>query len=1062
VSVRFAKINRPQLAQAYPRQRLFSLLDSAATRPLTWISANAGAGKTALVASYLQARQLPDLWYRLDSRDMDAATFFYFLREAARQAGLPEADALPLLTSEYAGAEVVFAHNFFAQLFVDAPRSYALVFDNYQDLPEASPLHTILSEALEEIPEGVRVFILSRTASPAALARLRANQGMTVIDAPALRLDREETAGLLASQPQAQLDDDVIDTIYRETDGWAAGVILLLEHVNHYGVQGWGGGRQSREAMFHYFAAELFENASEDMRSFLGWTAIVPQFDIHMARSLTGMDNVDSLVRELLQKNYFIYEQDTRNLTYQYHPLFREFLREAIKLDENPQHYHEVLCKAARVLRDLKQAEDAADLYIEARDWQSAADIVMSEAQNLYRQGRVRQIEQWIVSMPEQVRLSFPWLDYWFGICRIGFDLYVAREAFERAYEGFQASDEVVGRCLAAAWVVETYIYEWGDFKPLDRWIDELDSLHGAHADLLPPLAGAHVTVALFTAHMYRRPDHPQLPALSMQVYGIIERLPDDLLRLTAGTHLLLYYAWWQGDIARGGALVKLLRPLAQSKRVSPLLQITWLAIEANYSWMAAENSHCIETAEQALQIASQTGIHVWNFMLLAAAGWGSLTSDKLEQARGYLDRMAATVQPGRLLDLCHFRYQLFVEAMHRNDVEAMFEYGSASLQLSRDAGVPWAEGIMLTAYARAQAARGEFELADQLLSQADQLAYRLGSDTIAHSELLARVELGLPRDNELATLQRLMSVSRRRGLANFSWWRGAAMAKIFAQALMQNIETDFVREAIKRRGVIPEPSVLDVEAVWPWPVRIYTLGRFAVIGHDKPEPSSGKAQKKPLELVKAIIAFGSHDVNEVQLMEVLWPDSDGDMAKQSLKSTVHRLRKLLGTDVLQWSEGRLGLDARYCWVDVWVLERLVNSLLQAPPTKPAQLERALQQIDKLYTGRFLQGEEEAYMLGLRERLRSKLLRLLNQMAERFMRQGAYEQALITNQKGLEIEPLDEPFYQGIMQCQQAQGRIAEALSTYEHYRHIAENTLGIAPAPEMAALAATLREHNQ
>jgi len=55
--------------------------------------------------------------------------------------------------------------------------------------------------------------------------------------------------------------------------------------------------------------------------------------------------------------------------------------------------------------------------------------------------------------------------------------------------------------------------------------------------------------------------------------------MPDDLLRLAAGSHLLLFYTWWQGDITRAGMLVKLLKPLAQSRRISPLLQITGLAI---------------------------------------------------------------------------------------------------------------------------------------------------------------------------------------------------------------------------------------------------------------------------------------------------------------------------------------------------------------------------------------------------------------------------------------------------------------------------------------------------
>jgi len=1056
MSSKVAKISRPQAPQAFQRLRLFSLLDEAASRAMTWISANAGAGKTVLIASYLQARQLPDLWYRLDARDTDIATFFYYLRKAAQQAGLPQANALPLLTTEYAGVETVFARNFFAQLFVDAPRSFALVFDNYQDLPESCPLHTILMEALQEIPDGIRIFILSRTFIPAALARWRANLRMTIIDTPALRLDREETAGLLRLQPDVRINDELIDAIHREANGWAAGVILLFEYVNHFGVQDRVAERQSREAVFQYFATELFKNASVKMRRFLCRTALVPQFDIDTACQLTGMENVDALLQELLRKNYFIYEQDTRNPSYQYHPLFRDFLREMTRRDADQQHYDEALRLAARVLCDSGQWEDAADLYIEAGDWPAVTGIVVSEAEKLYGQGRVRQIDQWIVAIPAAVRLTVPWLDYWFGVCRIGFDLSVAREAFERASRGFQSRENVIGRCLAAAGVVETYIYEWGDFQPLDPWIDELDSLLNTSCNGLPPSIDARARVALFTAYMYRQPDHPQLPALARQTYRIIERMPDDLLRLTAGSHLLLFYTWWQGDITRAGMLVKLLKPLAQSRRISPLLQITWLAIQATYAWMAGNTDECLASAEQGLDIASRNGVHLWDFMLLAQASWAALTSDNLGQARHYLDRMAATVQPGRLLDLCHFHYQLFVEALHRGDVATMREHSTAALQLARDAGVPWAEGTVLPACARAQAAGGDRTDAARLLAEANTLARRLRSDTIYYGELLTRVELELADDNASAALQPLLEVSRRRGIVNSSLWRGVAMSKICARALAQNIEVPFVQALIKQRGLLPEADI--TFATWPWPIRIYTLGCFSLVKNDRPLMFSGKAQKKPLELLKAIIAFGGRNVSEDILMDSLWPDSEGDMAKQNLKSTTHRLRKLLEPKSLQWSEGKLTLDLRYCWVDVWAVERNLDALLQALPDNPARLEREWKGIDQLYHGSFLQGEDKPYVLGPREHLRCKMLRTITLIAEQFFVRADYDQAIAFFRKGLDIEPLAERFYQGIMQCQQALGRPVEALSTYEHYRQTMQNLLGTAPSPEIAALAAFLR----
>jgi hypothetical protein len=53
-----AKLTRPKLHQVVPRERLFDTLDRCRERPLTWVPGPPGGGKTALLASYLQARKL--------------------------------------------------------------------------------------------------------------------------------------------------------------------------------------------------------------------------------------------------------------------------------------------------------------------------------------------------------------------------------------------------------------------------------------------------------------------------------------------------------------------------------------------------------------------------------------------------------------------------------------------------------------------------------------------------------------------------------------------------------------------------------------------------------------------------------------------------------------------------------------------------------------------------------------------------------------------------------------------------------------------------------------------
>src|SRR4030095_16412518 len=94
----------------------------------------------------------------------------------------------------------------------------------------------------------------------------------------------------------------------------------------------------------------------------------------------------------------------------------------------------------------------------------------------------------------------------------------------------------------------------------------------------------------------------------------------------------------------------------------------------------------------------------------------------------------------------------------------------------------------------------------------------------------------------------------------------------------------------------------------------------------DEPVRFARKVQRKPLALLKALITFGGRGVREELVMDALWPDAEGDAARDATASATHRLRGLLGHEqaVLR-QEGQLSLDGRLCWVDVWAVERLLG-----------------------------------------------------------------------------------------------------------------------------------------
>ena len=78
----------------------------------------------------------------------------------------------------------------------------------------------------------------------------------------------------------------------------------------------------------------------------------------------------------------------------------------------------------------------------------------------------------------------------------------------------------------------------------------------------------------------------------------------------------------------------------------------------------------------------------------------------------------------------------------------------------------------------------------------------------------------------------------------------------LYEHALALGNETDHVRQVIRRRRLIPSDPATAPD-LWPWSLRVSTLGRFEILRDDEPIRSSRKAQHKPLELLKVLCAFG-------------------------------------------------------------------------------------------------------------------------------------------------------------------------------------------------------------
>ena len=248
-------------------------------------------------------------------------------------------------------------------------------------------------------------------------------------------------------------------------------------------------------------------------------------------------------------------------------------------------------------------------------------------------------------------------------------------------------------------------------------------------------------------------------------------------------------------------------------------------------------------------------------------------------------------------------------------------------------------------------------------------------------------------------------------------------------------------------------------------PLTIFTLGRFTLLVNGVPADYGRKVPKRPLELLKAIIAQGGREVSTSRLTMLLWPDVDGDKATGSFDTTLHRLRKVLGDDrVLVLKDGKLSLDANFCRVDVWALERLLGSTkhIMRDAINASQIslmERLTESLLGLYQEHFLANEEAtSWSVSMRERLRNKFIHHLIEIGRFWESQGRWDQAIECYRKGIDVDDLVEVFYQRLMHCYLRTNRLSEGMAIYRRCCQTLSVILSLQPEPETESLYLALR----
>jgi LuxR family transcriptional regulator, maltose regulon positive regulatory protein len=390
----------PAALRLIDRGELLAVLDRAAARKVTVISAPAGSGKTSLLRAWAdrpgQPRRLAVVQVHRDR--LDAQDFWLALLDAVRHAtgtaGEMDPPAAAPAFNAWAMVDRVLSE------LVEDRVDMTLVVDDLHELNSPDAFGQ-LTRLLTSLPPHVHAVLTTRHDLPLRLHQLRLAGELAEIRGADLRFTEREARELLQDSGIA-LSEAAAALLHQRTEGWAAGLrlaaISLAGHRDpEQFVAEFSG---SDRTIAEYLIAELLERQPADVQDLLLRTCLVDRVNGELADLLTGRPGSERILLTLEDANAFVVSLDPDRTWFRYHHLFGDFLRLELRrrLPEEMSTLHR---RAAGWFTQHGQVVDAVRHTQAAGDWPGAARLLADHVFSLTLDGHAQTIQALLRVFPK-------------------------------------------------------------------------------------------------------------------------------------------------------------------------------------------------------------------------------------------------------------------------------------------------------------------------------------------------------------------------------------------------------------------------------------------------------------------------------------------------------------------------------------------------------------------------------------------------------------------------------------------------------------------------------------
>lgn len=943
------------------------MLEDQDSHAILWVEGPGGCGKSTLIAQFLEQTGAPQHWFHVDEGDRDPSSLIAYLRQLASTAQ-GEISDLPYLTPEHLVDLDGFCRQFFRGFFRHLPGGSTLVLDNCHRAA-TDAFHAVLRVACEELPREMRLVAISRHHLPAELVKLQANRTLGLITADDLVLQSAESRAI--GRAMGIADPARLDVLHDVCGGWVAGLVLLLNQGDRAVRKKAQLDRGTQESVFAYFAGEIFAAADPDLRSLLLKTALLPVVTPDLARELSGNPNATALLDQLCHRHYFTSRRLGDVATYAYHDLFRAFLIDRLAQELAPDALAALRASIARHLEASGFLVEAIDQYQALARWDDVTRIIRMEAQRLIDQGRLQTLRDWLERVPEEHVEADPWMLFFRGVAVSLSAPLAAKAAFEKAYEQFFQKQDTIGQFNSAFAAMEVMLVLSTSFRPWDRWIEVLEQLLESHAPH-DSAVGVRAWYAFMHACLYRRPGHRLIaPAVAYLERMLFSGELGATQAMQAATGLLAF-AHFTSDEALALRVMPVLDELLAREHLAMMSRLWGTIWKAVYNYYNAQYEVAEAGAAASIQCARTYGLRTLDDIssCYRALCLGHL--GRIREARQIVVQLEATVAPDNAYVAAYSAAVAGVTHYLAGDAKAALHPGERCLALWRETGFVIAEA----SHTSLQAA---YCLVDQRVDDAREYLARsraLIDGTVCnyldawYGIIEAEIWLSShDRDRAIECLRTALALCRHRKRAAVVSWGRPFLPRLFHLAYSEGIETTVIARLVAEWGIpAPNPVIVD----WPWKVSIRTFGGLEVLVDGHPLARTRKSQRRPLEFIKLLAAAGPDGMRQESMAESLWPDAEGDTGINNFRTTLFRVRQLLGSDrAIEARDGRVRFNDSLVWVDTLALTSLraqpVPQAFDLSAGEVADLER------RIYMGDFLPDDDTPWVLGTRSAWRTRM-----------------------------------------------------------------------------------------